>query len=276
MFQFAQDLLDGGVAVVILPEPVPELGNARSLEVDSEEPHRIAADEQVGTQVVVARIGKPDVFMIDNGISADQGRTALMQEIGHPRGKDFPDAVGREFPAVHKLLQAKHVDLLAVHHAGDGPGRSGHGTQPAESVYVERGDADVVRVTRVLEIGKLYHGRNIPQVEHQRDQWHQQDNPFAANRPPDQRNHVGQQHDRHEQSERRPESALPGGDGRSIPAQDGGDQKQPGEHHRNTIKKNRNGFATHFVHYLSDLRVQRYAFQNIFSIFDDQKRRKLE
>ena len=45
---------------------------------------------------------------------------------------------------------------------------------------------------------------------------------------------------------------------------------------RNTKKKNRNGFATHFVHYLSDLRVQRYAFQNIFSIFDDQKRRKLE
>lgn len=67
VFQFAQDLLDGGVAVVILPEPVPELGNARSLEVDSEEPHRIAADEQVGTQVVVARIGKPDVFMIENG-----------------------------------------------------------------------------------------------------------------------------------------------------------------------------------------------------------------
>ena len=114
VFQLAQYSLDGCVAVVIFPEPAPELGDARSLEVDGEETHRIIADEQVGTQVVVVRIGKPDVFMIENGITAGQGRTALMQEIGHPPSEDLPDAVGRKFPAVHKLLQAKHVDLPAM------------------------------------------------------------------------------------------------------------------------------------------------------------------
>ena len=63
VFQLAQYSLDGCVAVVIFPEPAPELGDARSLEVDGEETHRIIADEQVGTQVVVVRISKPDVLL---------------------------------------------------------------------------------------------------------------------------------------------------------------------------------------------------------------------
>ena len=61
--------------------------------------------EQVGAQVVVAGIGKPDVFAVEDRIAADDGSVALGNEIGHPARKECADAVGRELAVVEKLLQ---------------------------------------------------------------------------------------------------------------------------------------------------------------------------
>ena len=102
------------IQVIILPiaqhkpgvlEAAAQLGDARSLEVHRENAHRISLDEQVGAQVVVAGIGKPDVFAVENRIAAGDGSVALRNEIGHPARKELADAVGRKPAVVEKLLQ---------------------------------------------------------------------------------------------------------------------------------------------------------------------------
>ena len=101
----AEHRIDRGFPVVVLLEAAAQLGDARSLEMHRKNAQRISLHEQVGAQVVVAGIGEPDVFAVEDRIAAGDGSVALGNEIGHPARKECADAVGRELAVVEKLLQ---------------------------------------------------------------------------------------------------------------------------------------------------------------------------
>jgi len=142
------------------------------------------------------------------------------------------------------------------HHLGHGGRGDGLRAQLAESVDVERGDADVVRPVGHVEVGQLDHGRDVAHIQKQSRQRHQRDDPPAADQPPDQCGQIGQQDDRHQQGDRSPEPALFRRNERRAPAQHGGGKQQSSKDDSQKIEQTKDGFSTHFVLSCNDLCVQ--------------------
>ena len=242
--QFADHPFDRGVAVVILAEPVAQARNAGGLEVHRKDAHGVVAHPEVRLQVVVARVGKPDVAVVEDRKTAQDGLPALGDVVGHPRGEKPGDAVGRKRAVLGKLLETEHVDLLALHHRSDAVGRDGRGAETAEPEGVERGDADVMG-TLAVEIGQLDHRRNIPQIERQRRGGHQRNAPLAAEKPPDERREVQRQDDGHQQCDGSPEVSGFRRDERRAPAHDGCRPQQCGKGDAQNFQQAGYGFSAH-------------------------------